>query len=269
MAKDTAGVKLRGCREGMSESKSLDEADSAAGQRIKPADTPNESEELVTVSIELENLESGGIPRVHLGGMQMQMGNANGPGSRADELSSQADGSTVQTDASNRPEMANMSCGNGPGTYLGAGGTKHSVKEMDGIGSHTDASSGCTDVPSIKTDTRIPANAMETVRTPQKQAKPPDSPMETAKWHPDEPNGCGSHANGPSVCTGMQSVGNDAETAAEEAETVRTRQNGLRTQNSPNGCETTTPKHTCQWRKVSVDNVDVYVPVNVPIKTTS
>ena len=81
VAEDIAGVKSRGRREGMSESESVDEADGNAGQRIEPADTPNESEELVTVSIEPENLESSGILHVCLGGMRMWTGDTNGPGS--------------------------------------------------------------------------------------------------------------------------------------------------------------------------------------------
>ena len=41
------------------------------------------------------------------------------------------------------------------------------------------------------------------------------------------------------------------------------------TRNLPYTPENGTPKPTTQWRKVSIDNVDVYVLVSVPIETAS
>ena len=40
-------------------------------------------------------------------------------------------------------------------------------------------------------------------------------------------------------------------------------------QNSPYATKITTSKRARQWRKISVDNGDMYVPLDVPIKTSS
>ena len=112
---------------------------------------------------------------------------------QTDRSHGQADTLRGQTDALitlNRPETAYMSCGDSASTYLGAGCTKHSVKETDGIGSHVDMLDGSTDVPSVDTDANIPANAPEIVRTPRKKPKPPDLPMEAARPSSDEPDSC-------------------------------------------------------------------------------
>jgi len=97
----------------------------------------------------------------------------------------------------------------------------------------------------------------------------PNSPMETAKWTPDVPNGSGSRADGSSVCRHAYCVGNETETAGNEAEHVRTRRNEPRTRNSPNGHDIATPKPTIQWKKVSAGGIDVYVPQNAPIEAAS
>ena len=55
------------------------------------------------------------------------------------------------------------------------------------------------------------------------------------------------------------------QTAADEAERVRTRRMGSRTRNSPNANEIATPERTYRWRKVSADGIDVYIPWNAPI----
>jgi len=89
--------------------------------------------------------------------------------------------------------------------------------------------------------------------------------METARRHPDEPNGCGSCADGSSACTDVHSIGNATETAANGTETVRTRRIGSRMQDSPNGREIVMPKRILRWRRVSEGSVDMYVPLNTPI----
>ena len=84
-------------------------------------------------------------------------------------MSGQADGSTGQTDASNTSngaETAGMSKGEGADMYLGARGTKRSIREMDGIGSQTDVSTWHRDILSVKTDVNIPAEAPEIISIP-------------------------------------------------------------------------------------------------------
>jgi len=120
-------------------------------------------------------------------------------------------------------------------------------------------------VPSVGTDAITAANAPEIVSIPQKREKPPDSPMETARRRPDEPNGCGSHADASSARTHAHCIGNKTETAGNEVEHVRTHRNGSRTQNSPNAIDIVTAKLPRRWRKVSIGGGDVYVPFNAPI----
>jgi len=150
---DAEGVESESCERGMSERVvSVDEADGDAGQGIESAGTPNELDALVTVSIESEDLGSGGIPHVRLGSTSWRACDANRPGHRmdgsrswTDELRGQADESEGQADASNasnRPETVEMSCGEGAGAYLGVGDPKRGGVETDGLGSQTDASSG-------------------------------------------------------------------------------------------------------------------------------
>ena len=336
---DARGVESEGCERDTSERTSADElntlveccqqlcmAHGDTGRGIEPADTPNESKGLVTVSIESESPDSGGIPRVHLGRTRLHGAcHADRLGNGADASSCQKDGSTGWTDTldvSNNAETAGISCDKGAGAYLGAGGAKRPVDRTDGLGDQTDVSNGQTDLPTVQTDANKPANtpdsistprkrekppdspigpakrrphepngcsghtdgstartdvqsvgndaettvnATEIVSTPRKKTKPPNSPISAAKWYPDEPNGCGSRADGLSVRTGVQSVGNATETAADESERVRTHRIKSRTRNSPNGRNTATPKRPRRWKRVSTGGVDAYVPRNAPV----
>jgi len=326
------------CERSTSEGASVDELNATAkccqqlcmahgdpGYEAEPTGTLNESDALVIASIMSEEPGGGGIPRVHLRGANWRAGSTNGLGRGTDVSGSQTVGLTGQTDASNasnEAETNGISCGEGAGTYLGAGGANRVVNAMNGVRRHADALSGPTDVPSVETHAIIPTNAPETVSIPRKRAKPPDSPSGPAKWtpdvpdgcrshadaprvctdvqsvahetvtaenearnvsiprnclkplnspmettrrRPDEPNGCGSRADGPSVHTDTHSVGNATETAKNEAESVRSRRIGSRTQNSPNAREIATPKLPKQWTRVSIGGGDVYVPFNAPI----
>jgi len=141
--------------------------------------------------------------------------------------------------------------------------------EPNGHGSHADASSVRRDAHCAGNGAETTADETEIVRTSRNRLKPLNSPMETARRRPDEPNGCGSCADGSSACTDAHCVGNETETARNEAKRVRTRRNDSRTQNSPNGRDIATPRPTSHWRKVSVDDGDVYVPLNAPIVVPS
>jgi len=113
------------------------------------ADTPNELDVLIIMLIVLEELGSSEVPRVHLGCMSWHAGDTNGLGHRADGSNSQMDGLTVEMDGSraqmdasntsNNAEMADISCDEGAGAYLGAGGMKQLVDRTDGLGDQMDA----------------------------------------------------------------------------------------------------------------------------------
>jgi len=237
------------CERGTVEQASVDEAetlveccqqlcmaDGDGDREFEPADTPNQSETLVTVSIESESPDGGGIPRVRLGSTSSHAGDANGCGNRADASSCQADASKGSADVlgtSDRAETDGMSSYEGAGTYLGVRDAKRVVNATDGVGSRTDASTGSTDVPCVRTDAITPANAPENVSIPRKRQKPPNLPAETTRWTLDAPNGCGSHADASSVRRDAHCAGNGAETTADETEIVRTSRNELKMQNSP------------------------------------
>ena len=84
-------------------------------------------------------------------------------------------------------------------------------------------SNGHLNIPNVETDANRPANAPNSVRTPRKRGKPPDSPSQNERQRSDEPNGCGNHANRSSVCTDMPSTGCDMEMAEDKAETISMR----------------------------------------------
>jgi len=146
-AEDTAGVQSEGCEGGTSWCAGVDEpetvveccqqscmADGNGGREVEPADTPNELETLVIVSIASESPDGSGIPRVHLGSTSWRAGDANGPGNQADASNGQADGSRGWTDTlkvSNNAETDGMSSGEGaedvPGSWR-----RETRRERDG-----------------------------------------------------------------------------------------------------------------------------------------
>ena len=237
----------------------LESRENGIDHGVGPADVPNES----------ETPDGGNIPCVCLGATHWRADNVNGPGIQTDGSNGQADASRGQTDAltmSNRAETVRMRHGEGAGTYLGAGDAKRDVKQTDGVGSHADTSSGHSDVPSVETDADTTANAPQIVRTPRKKIKPPDSPSRSTRRAPDEPNAFGDATNTSTIRTDGHNAGNEKETAVNETKNVRTCQIDPKTQNLPNTPENGTPKSSYRWRKVSVDNIDAYVPRSVPVE---
>jgi len=196
----------------------------------------------------------------------------DGVGSRTDAFTGPTDVSCVRTDAIT-PANATQNISTPPRRKkppdLPSRGTRQAPEEPNGYRNRADTSSVHTDVHSVENDARTAENDSRIVRTRQNEPKTQSSPMETARWTPDAPNGCGSHADGSSARTHAYCAGNGRETPAKEAERVRMLQNGSTTQNSPETHETATPKPTNRWRKVSVGNGDVYVPWNAPIETAS
>ena len=148
----------------------------ASNLEVEPMDAPIESETLVIMSIQLEDLRSGRILCVCLGGMSCRAGDANCLGNGADTSRYQPDGLRGLTDgsgglmdasnASNKAEMAGISHGGGAEAYLTTGDVKRVVDMTDGIGIHANGSTGQGEALSVRTDAIIPANAPEDVRTP-------------------------------------------------------------------------------------------------------
>ena len=273
---DAEGVESEGCKGGMVERASVDEADRNPGRNVEPADTPEELTEFVAVLIESEGPDGGGIPRVRLRGMSWHACHANSSRSWTDRSRGQADeskgwadesrGSTDASSMSNGSETDKISNGKGAGTYLGVGDTKHIVHATDGVRSQTDVSTGHGEVPNIQTDAIKPVNKPENISIPPEKAKPPDLPVKTVKRTPDEPNGLGNQTDGSSVRTDIHSIGNERQTAENNAKNVRTRQTVEKTQDSPYTAEIEPSKHPRRWRRVSADDISVYLPGNMPVE---
>ena len=200
------------CEMGMSESAGIDDKVEAftqmlaegcqqlagvngdAGQKAEPTDTTNVPKALITASIDSENLDRGDIPHMYLGSTNLHAGDAIGPGNQMDGLSYQADGSRGLTDGlgaqmdtlsvSDSPEMASISHGDDLGTYLGAGGAKHSTEVTEGFGSYTDPSSAWTGVLSAGMDVNMTVNEAETISMHPVELNLPKPPtrVRVAMW---------------------------------------------------------------------------------------
>ncbi|KIM60005.1 hypothetical protein SCLCIDRAFT_1217272 [Scleroderma citrinum Foug A] len=90
-----------------------------------------------------------------------------------------------------------------------------------------------------------PANEAGNISTHPNEPKPRNSPSGGASH---ESNGFGDTTNLSSGRRDSDSIGNDMGTAENEMEIIRTRQNGAKSQNSPNGRKIATPWSTCRWR---------------------
>ena len=133
---DTKDIELEGCKGVMSVCKCVDGTDGDPSRGVKPTDTPNESETLITLLIKSEDLCSGGIPCVCLG-------------NHVDESEGQTDEFRGQLDAlnaSNITETEIIGHGEGASMYLGIGDTNHVILETDGTGTHVDMSTLQTSV---------------------------------------------------------------------------------------------------------------------------
>ena len=217
--------------------------------------------------------------RVYLGGTCWRAGDADHLGDQADRQNSQVDGSDGQVDVSggstdvldqsNNTEMTGLSHRDNAGMYLSVGDTKCTVLETDGVGCHVDVSTGQMDASSIEMDAVIPTNAAEIISIPRRKHKPPDSPVDTARTAPDKPDGRRNLADTSSICTDMHSIETNRKTAGIDNRNVRIHQINLTPRNSPETHKIATAKPIGQWRKVSVREVEVYIPVNASIETAS
>ena len=239
----------------------------------------DEPTELLTMSVEPYVEDGEPSACVHLGGTRVRIDDANSLGCRTDESSGKADmsqgltdGSGAQMDAPSAPnkaEMTGISHRDDTGTYLRVADAKRPIYETDGARTHVGTLTGKTDASSVETNTVIPANVPENVRSSRKKAKPPDLPLEASRRHPDEPDGCGNHADASSARTDSHCVGNGTETAENDSRNVSKCQTEVQTRNSPHTLEIELCKRARWWRRVSVDNGDVYVPWNAPVEAPS
>jgi len=86
---------------------------------------------------------------------------------------------------------------------------------------------------SVVHETEMAANTSKIVSIHQKSTKSPNSPVETKQQHSNHPNGLGNRADTSSARTNVQSVGNDALTAANAQQSIRTCPRNLRMPDLP------------------------------------
>ena len=67
----------------------------------------------------------------------------------------------------------------------------------------------------------------------------------------------------------MYSIADEAETTENKTGNVRTCQTGQKMQNSPIGGQIEMAKPTGRWKRVSIDDVDMYLPWGVPVEMLS
>ena len=137
----------------------------------------------------------------------------NGPRNQTDGSLGQTDVSRCQVDTSNTlniAEIGGISHSEGAGTYLGPGDAKHSVREMDGVGSHVDTSTWSTDIPSIQTDVLIPAITPDTISTCPTEAKQPDPLTMGANSCVNEMDRLRNHPRTLNMCMQMTTPANEA-----------------------------------------------------------
>ena len=181
---------------------------------------------------------------------------------------SQADGPGGLTDAlstSNGAETEVIGHGEGAGMYLAIGDAKHVIEVMDGVESHADTSTGHGDTPSVETDMIKPANETKTISIPRKKVKPPDLPVVAATCAPEVSNGDRDLAEGLTVHSDTYSIETETEKTENEMAIIRTRQNSSQTRDLLYTVKIETATRTYQWRRVSIEDVNVYLPWNALI----
>ena len=195
----------------------------------------------------------------------------DGIGSHADASNGQTDAQSAHTDAiTPADEVGNISThrnkSKAPNSPAGSATSRSDT--TDGFGNRTDMSNARTDVHSIGNNAKTAVNEARTVRTPPNGLKRPDLPVEAANQRLDEPNGCRDHTDASSAQMDAPSVQTGASTPKNGTERVKTRQMESTTRNSPHTHEIATPEPTIRWKRVSVNDTNVYLPQNTPIDRT-
>ena len=223
---DVDGIESEACEGGTSEFTSIDKSDGDESRKVKPTGTPNESERLVVLSIKLESTGDGDIPRVCLGCMNWRAYSVEGLGSRADGSLGQTEVLRGQADMSKGQADASRVQMDAPSTLNNAG--MDVIGHSEGVGTYLGARG--------------------------------------AKCNPDEPDGCRNLVDMLSAHTDAHSNGDKSETSANVRINVRTGRIDSKLQNSPDTCEIETSKPIHRWKRVSVNNIDGYIPWDVPVE---
>ncbi|KIM55787.1 hypothetical protein SCLCIDRAFT_30049 [Scleroderma citrinum Foug A] len=129
----------------MSMRASVGGTDSNAGRKVEPVDTPNELEQLMTMSIEPDDADGGGILIERSGCFELPNGWVKWP-----------------CEWVKGPDV--VSHGDEVSSYLGVRDAKRLVLETDGARNHADTLATRTEPHSVETHVILPANEMQNVR---------------------------------------------------------------------------------------------------------
>ena len=158
-----------------------------------------------------------------------------------------------------------------PCVYLG--GTRWHACHIEGLGNGADTSRyqlgglrGLTDGSRGLTDASNASNSAEMAVISQGEGGGTYLHAGGAKREPDKPAGCGNLADMSSVHMDAHSDGDESETSANVRINVRMGRIDSKPQNSPDMREIETLKPIRRWKRVSVNNVDVYVPWDAPVE---
>ena len=116
-------------------------------------------------------------------------------------------------------------------------GANACANKPNSCGNPAETLTGHREAPGVKMDADTTANAIEIVRASPNEPKPPNLPIQSARSAPDEPNSCGNRLDASSGCMDVHSAGNDAQTAIDEAKTIRMPPNEPKMQNIPAGAK--------------------------------
>ena len=189
----------------------------------------------------------------------------DGIGSHADASTGHEDAHSVQTDAltpGNTPETVSMRPIESKLLKPLTIGANSCANETDGSRHHPSTLN-------MRMHAVTPADEVGNISMHPNEQKRPNPPAGSTKSRPEEPNSFGNHTGTLGTCTDGHSVTNDPETAASASRNISSHQNSPKTRNSPHTHETATPESTYQWKRVSLRGIDIYVPLNAPIDSTS
>ena len=81
-----------------------------------------------------------------------------------------------------------------------------------------------------------------------------------------EADGVGSQTDASTGHSDMPSIETDLDIPANETGIISTRRKDSTMQNSPYMCKIATCRPTSRWRRVSIEDIDIYIPWNVPVE---
>jgi len=157
-------------------------------------------------SAEMDGMSHGEGAGTYLGVRDAKyiVNTTDGIGSHADMSTEHGDVPRVNMDVAmtaNEPETISIPQKQQKPPESSSQATRQTPNVPNTCRSHTDVLSMYMDMQSIAHQTEMARNEAECVRTPRNHLKPQNLPMETTRWCPDEPNGCGSHTDVLSIHT--------------------------------------------------------------------